>query len=214
MAYFKPLAQGVSSSSSDFFRTLFVQMLRRERGRQSRRGRAAPGLLCRQQLTCTGGGPGCQQRQKDAAATPCHQPDHPVQRGSPNLTGSPHIEELQVRWGQSIQASVLPSKGSKYLSRGQATALTSIPRTDGSAVHRGSSHTYGKTHWSQDKSQPDPAANTSEAQRRLEKGAGKWSCTHDGPSPSTVPVSPAPSATPIREWKQPLCTDQIFTSLN
>lgn len=40
VAYFKPLAQGVSSSSADFFRTLFVQALRggRKRGGE----RAAP----------------------------------------------------------------------------------------------------------------------------------------------------------------------------
>lgn len=53
VAYFKPLAQGVSSSSSDFFRTLFVQTLRREGGRRAGGGGAAPGLFCRQQLTCT-----------------------------------------------------------------------------------------------------------------------------------------------------------------
>lgn len=40
VAYFKPLAQGVSSSSADFFRTLFVQALRG--GRKRGGGRAAP----------------------------------------------------------------------------------------------------------------------------------------------------------------------------
>lgn len=43
-----------------------------------------------------------------------------------------------------------------------------------------------------------PAANTSGAQKQPEKRAGKLSCCHGGPSPTT---SPAPPATLLRLWQ-------------
>lgn len=39
--------------------------------------------------------------------------------------------------GQSIKASILPLKGSKYLPRGQAMTLAFTPSTGGSTMHRG-----------------------------------------------------------------------------
>lgn len=61
----------------------------------------------------------------------------PRARRGPQIPQGQHTQRSRRREGRSIKASVLPLKGSKDLSRGQAMALASIPRAGGSAVHRG-----------------------------------------------------------------------------
>lgn len=68
-------------------------------------------------------------------ATPASQ--NPQARRGPQTPQGQRTRRSCRRGRQSIKASILPLKGSKYLSRGQATALASIPRAGGSTTRRG-----------------------------------------------------------------------------
>lgn len=84
LAYFKPLAQGVQAAPAQIFSELYLskRSTGRERGKAGA-GVAAPGLFCRQQLTCAGGG--------------CRMEHPPGTERSPNPTWSGHMEKLQDR---------------------------------------------------------------------------------------------------------------------
>lgn len=197
VAYFKPLAQGVSSSSSDFFRTLFVQMLCGESGREgeqeggggesSSRLALPPAAHLRQRWSRLRQ-PGCCVQRPPAGAPP---------RGSPNPTGSVHAEKLQER--RTEHQSQHPAfKGQQIPVQGPSSGSRKHPEGGRLRYAPGlmpSSHTYGKTHGgARIKSQPDPAAKHQQGSETPRKKGLE--------TPPAAMVVPAPSRPPC---PQPSC---------
>lgn len=149
VAYFKPLAQGVSSSSSDFFRTLFVQTLRREGGRESRRWGSSSRLVLPPAAHLHGGGLGWDGAARMLGATPCMEQ-------SPNPPGT--TKKLEGT-GAERQSQDPACKSSRYLSTGQAE------HSQGRQLCCARGSCQAATQWKDPlgarmKSQPDPAEST------------------------------------------------------